>query len=180
MVEIKDTYCVKCGNHTESIEPTSIDKIQKNRYGFRTTCSVCKLKKYQFIKKAYIKNLPEEIRNMEERTTQKGGFLPLIPLLGLIFGGIAAASGVARTVANTVISKQKANEEQRHNEESEKIMREVQGSAILNETSSSEKPEVKKQKKSEEDKIEKCIKYLQKRGYIVSINISSCSSDSEN
>jgi len=53
----------------------------------------------------------------------EGGILPLLTLLPLIFGGIAAAGTAAGAVAGPVLAAKKNEEEARHNEEMERIAR---------------------------------------------------------
>ena len=77
------------------------------------------------LNKADMKHLPPEIIAAADKTEFNGGILPLLPLLGLIFGGISAASAVAGTTASAVLQKQKNDEEKRSNEEKERIMREA-------------------------------------------------------
>ena len=143
MTDIPDIRCLICMKRTVSIEPAKIEKLAKNRFGLRTTCAVCKKGKYQFIKKTVIKLLPKHIRKLEEGHHHEGGILPLIPI---ILGIIAAASGVAGMTASIVQNKQKNDEQERHNKESEEIMKQAAGSGLND-----------------------AIELLQKNGYSISI-----------
>ena len=121
------TYCFACKKETECLNP-QLKKSKNNRLCLSSNCA-CGKKKNSFIKKEIIKRFPSEVRKQLKEVNPgerfQGGILPLLPLLGLIFSGIGAASGVAGAVAKSVINKQKADEEKRHHEEQERIMREA-------------------------------------------------------
>ena len=72
-----------------------------------------KIKKY--INKEMIYKLKQEIDKHE------GGFLPLLALLPLIFGGFAAAGGATAGIATAVSSAKQTAEQKRHNVEIERI-----------------------------------------------------------
>ena len=50
------TYCVKCKNDTESIDP-KIFKTKNNRLLMQSKCSVCKNRKSRFVKEQDAKGL---------------------------------------------------------------------------------------------------------------------------
>jgi hypothetical protein len=152
--EIKKQRCMKCAKETDNIEPIEIKKTSNNRFSLIATCAVCNKKKSQFIGKDKLKHLPKEMRKkvekLEKGDSYEGGILPFLPL---ILAGIAAASTVAGTVANTVIGKNKADEEKRHNEEKEKIMKQA---ASGESTGSGSR---------HKDYTAKALKYLKKSGH---------------
>ena len=131
LTEKKKIRCLKCGKETDSEEPVFIKKSKNDRYFILLTCAVCKKNKSISVGKEKLKRLPKEhrdkIKELEADDDYKfeGGLLPLLPLLGAIFSGIAAASTATGAIANTVISKKSADEEKRHNEAREKILREA-------------------------------------------------------
>jgi len=143
--------CMKCAKETENIEPIEIKKTANNKYSLQATCAVCNKKKSRFIGKDKLKHLPEKmqkkITKLGNGESYTGGILPFLPL---ILAGIGAASAVAGTTASTIINKQKANEEKRHNEEKEKIMREASAA-----------PSGSGQK----DYLARAVKYLGKSGH---------------
>ena len=208
LTEKKKIRCLKCGKETDSEEPVFIKKSKNGRYFILLTCAVCKKNKSISVGKEKLKRLPKEhrdkIKELEADDDYKfeGGLLPLLPLLGAIFSGIAAASTATGAIANTVISNKRADEEKRHNEEREKIMREAakQGSglsSVSNEEQEEKQDEKQEQEeetprnhRSESDKILRYSKYLEthlrkeeqiKRairlldscGYTISMEISS-------
>ena len=170
-----ETYCVSCKGKTECTK-LKIRKSKNNRLGLSSICEKCGKKKFNFIKKEKYKKFPEDVSKQlsELKPGEKytGGIIPLLALLPAIFGGIAAASGVAGTVANSVISKKQADEEKRHNEEKEKIMREAAGSGI-------EEIKKKDKKKTLEEKRDKAIKFLTSIGYTVVIDLNDSDEESK-
>ncbi len=72
------------GDQFLPLTQTQINRINKSKTGLDLTFSVAQLK--------HCKNLGEK----------KGGFLPLLALLPLIFGGLGAAGGIAGGVSSAV------------------------------------------------------------------------------
>ena len=192
LTEKKKIRCLKCGKETDSEEPVFIKKSKNGRYFILLTCAVCKKNKSISVGKEKLKRLPKEhrdkIKELEADDDYKfeGGLLPLLPLLGAIFSGIAAASTATGAIANTVISKKSADEEKRHNEAREKILREAAseapatGSGVPNsnlqvsdeENGKKSKKKPKKVKKTEDQKITKAINFLEERGYKITMDLS--------
>ena len=111
---IKLTNTATEGPHKFLLTPTQIEKIKNNNGSLNLKLSAVQL------------------REMEK----SGGFLPLLALLPLIFGGIGAASGIAGGVASAVSSAKNvrtaaaALEEQiRHNKQVEEELK--AGSGII-------------------------------------------------
>ena len=50
------SYCVKCKNDTENIDPKMV-RTNNNRLVMQSTCSVCGIKKSRFVKKREAKGL---------------------------------------------------------------------------------------------------------------------------
>ena len=78
-------------------------------------------------KKHYISR--KKLNDIKEAETKKGGILPLLTLLPLIFGGIGAAgavaggaAGIAKSVNDKKSSDAELAEEERHNKEMEKAV----------------------------------------------------------
>ena len=69
------TYCVKCKNDTENIDP-KILRTKNNRLVMQSKCSVCGIKKSRFIKEQQAKGLS----NLGIKTP-----LSKIPLLNVLF-----------------------------------------------------------------------------------------------
>jgi hypothetical protein len=99
-----------------------------------------------------IKQAIEKYSNEHE-----GGILPLTVLLPLIFGGVAAASGVAGTVASAVTSSKQAKENERHNQEMEKIAREKEGGCLCEKNEDDEENII--------EKIKDAVIFLQSYGF---------------
>ena len=111
---VKLTNTATEGPHKFLLTPTQIEKIKNNNGSLNLKLSAVQL------------------REMEK----SGGFLPLLALLPLIFGGIGAASGIAGGVASAVSSVKNvktaaaALEEQiRHNKQVEEELK--AGSGII-------------------------------------------------
>ena len=126
---------LKC-KHCNLFYPPVEDKffIRKDRevYHLHAQCKKCNKAISKKLSNIEIATLPRAIRDSNEdyfksseliMDEKSGGFLPLAVLLPLVFGGIAAASKVADTVANTVIQNKKVNAEIEHNKELENIAR---------------------------------------------------------
>ena len=71
-----NTYCVKCRNDTENIDP-EIVRTKNNRLVVQSKCSVCEIKKSRFIKEKGAKGL---LSNLGKETP-----LSKIPLLNVLF-----------------------------------------------------------------------------------------------
>ena len=71
-----NTYCVKCRNDTENIDPKTV-RTKNNRLVMQSQCSVCGIKKSRFIKEQEAKGLLSNL----------GIKIPLskIPLLNVLF-----------------------------------------------------------------------------------------------
>ena len=70
------SYCVKCKNDTENIDPKMV-RTNNNRLVMQSTCSVCGIKKSRFVKKREAKGL---LSNLGIKTP-----LSKIPLLNFLF-----------------------------------------------------------------------------------------------
>ena len=70
------SYCVKCKNDTENIDPKMV-RTNNNRLVMQSTCSVCGIKKSTFVKKREAKGL---LSNLGIKTP-----LSKIPLLNVLF-----------------------------------------------------------------------------------------------
>ena len=70
------TYCVKCKNDTENIDP-KILRTKNNRLVMQSKCSVCGIKKSRFITEQEAKGL---LCNLEIKA-----LLSKIPLLNVLF-----------------------------------------------------------------------------------------------
>ena len=113
-IKLANTTTAAEGPHKFLLTPTQIEKIKNNNGSLTLKLSAVQL------------------REMEK----SGGFLPLLALLPLIFGGIGAASGIAGGVASAVSSAKNvrtaaaALEEQiRHNKQVEEELK--AGSGII-------------------------------------------------
>ena len=71
-----NTYCVKCKNDTENIDP-KIVRTKNNRLVMQSRCSICEIKKSRFIKEQEAKDL---LSNLGIKTP-----LSKIPLLNVLF-----------------------------------------------------------------------------------------------
>ena len=71
-----NTYCVKCKNDTENIDP-KIVRTKHNRLAMQSKCSVCGIKKSRFLKQQEAKGLWS---NLGIKTP-----LSKIPLLTVLF-----------------------------------------------------------------------------------------------
>ena len=122
--------CKSCKTLSKTIEPTFLTRLEEKKYNIKGKCGNCGKHKSKDLNRKQIALLPDEAKNipvgsMVNQVEKNGGILPLAALIPLILGGIGAASGVAGTVASSVINKQKADEEARHNRASEEIMRQA-------------------------------------------------------
>src|SRR5882757_4184271 len=104
------------GDHKLLLTQTQINRLNKATSGVDLTLSIAQVKP--------IYKLFHDIQ--KENDGKTGGFLPLLALLPLIFGGIGAAGGIAGGVANAVSAARNARsadanlaETQRHNREVE-------------------------------------------------------------
>ena len=70
------TYCVKCRNDTENIDP-KIARTKNNRLVMQSKCSACGIKKSRFVKEQEAKGL---LSNLGIKTP-----LSKIPLLNVLF-----------------------------------------------------------------------------------------------
>ena len=70
-----NTYCVKCKNYTENIDPKMVRT--KNKLIMQSKCSVCGIKKSRFVKEQEAKGL---LSNLGIKTP-----LSKIPLLNVLF-----------------------------------------------------------------------------------------------
>ena len=70
------TYCVKCGKDTENIDPKMVG-TKNSRLIMQSKCSVCGIKKSEFVKKQEAKGL---LNNLGIKTP-----LSKIPLLNVLF-----------------------------------------------------------------------------------------------
>ncbi len=75
-------------------------------------------------------NIDFSLNQMREMS-KTGGILPLLTLLPLIFGGIAAAGGVAGTVGDQVHKKLQRDEAERHNKAVEEEARKAASGLFL-------------------------------------------------
>ena len=152
------TYCFSCKDDTYNNNNVfKLDKYKCNRWGLSLQCATCSKNKHTFLKKTQVQQFPNELIKCEPGTSfnksqyeeKFGGILPLLALLPLIFSGLAATGTVAGAVANSVINKQKVNEEERHNREIEDIQKQVAtGKGI-----------------DDDEKVKKYITFLQKKGF---------------
>ena len=164
-------FCAKCkdytGNNTENV--VFVKTSRSNM--IKVLCAQCKYPKSAYIQKSIMKQFPEidkalEILNVKESISghqlkdSEGGILPLLPLLGAIFGGITAAGSTATAVAVPVLNKQKADaeieEQRRHNTEMEKLARGDGLLTINKQTSDS----------LEDEMIESAKTFLSGKGFI--------------
>jgi hypothetical protein len=150
--------CKTCNEFTESQEPVIIKKYGKNKFNIKTVCAVCKGIKSKILNEMQRKILPNEILEMPENSEvvnkieKEGKFLPLIPLLGAIFAGVSALTGIGGLTASTVISAKKAAEDKRHNEQMEQIAQNVASGKGFDQL-------------SDFDKYDTSVKYLQGHGF---------------
>ena len=70
------TYCLKCKKDTDNIDP-KVFRTKDNRLLMQSKCSVCKNKKWRFVKEQEAKGL---LSNLEIRIP-----LSKIPLLNVLF-----------------------------------------------------------------------------------------------
>ena len=70
------TYCVKCRNDTENINPKMV-RTKNNRLVMQSKCSVCRIKKSRLVKEQEAKDL---LSNIGIKTP-----LSKIPLLNVLF-----------------------------------------------------------------------------------------------
>ena len=70
------TYCIKCRNVTENIDPKMV-RTKNNRLVLQSKCSACGIKKSRFVKEQEAKGL---LSNLGIRTP-----LSKIPLLNVLF-----------------------------------------------------------------------------------------------
>jgi hypothetical protein len=118
---INRVHCNKCKDYKYLHKPWYIVK-KKGKYGdlisIRGVCPDCHSSQSRKLSQVLIKMEAREIfkaypygeYKLDEEgniTNKDGGILPLLPLLGVIFGGITAASGVAGATAGAVLAKQK-------------------------------------------------------------------------
>ena len=122
-------WCKRCKKNVDIVEPV-ISKLPGDRYSINAKCSLCDKPINRSLNKRQIKLLPKSMLDSNDynifkdyKDEKTGGILPLLPLLGAIFAGVTAASGVAGTVANSVIQSKKNEELERHNKEVERIAR---------------------------------------------------------
>src|SRR5881628_941905 len=109
------------GDQFLPLTQTQINRINKSKTGLHLTLSVAQLK--------HCKNLGEK----------EGGFLPLLALLPLIFGGLGAAGGIAGGVLSAVSAAKNARataeqlaEQIRHNKTVEsELSKPTTGSGML-------------------------------------------------
>jgi hypothetical protein len=148
--------CKTCKDYTQSVDPSSIKKVSKNFYLIKVRCAICGNLKYKKLNEAQRKILPQDIINIPENLERNsfetaGGIIPLLALIPAIAAGISAITGVAGTVASSVINSKKANEERRHNEQMEQITKDALGKGI------------------DKDKFNESVNYLQGKGFKISI-----------
>ena len=70
------TYCIKCRNVTENIDPKMV-RTKNNRLVLQSKCSACGIKKSRFVKEQEAKGL---LSNLGIKTP-----LSKIPLLNVLF-----------------------------------------------------------------------------------------------
>jgi hypothetical protein len=119
--------CNRCKKNVDIADPV-ISKLAGNKYILTAKCLTCNKPITRSLTNKQIKLLPKSIVETSDygvfrdyKDEKSGGILPLLPLLGAIFGGLTAASGVAGTVANSVLQARKNEEQERHNREVERI-----------------------------------------------------------
>jgi hypothetical protein len=150
--------CKTCKEFTDCQEPVTIKKYGQNKFLIKTVCIICKGLKTKTLNEMQRKILPKEILEMSENSevanniTREGAILPLIPLLGAIFAGVSALTGIGGATASAVIGAKKAAEDKRHNEAMEQIAQNVASGKGFNEL-------------SEIEKYDTSVKYLQGRGF---------------
>jgi hypothetical protein len=122
-------WCKRCKKNADVIEPV-ISKLPGDRYTINAMCSLCNKPINRSLNKRQIKLLPKSMIDSNDYSIFKdykdqktGGIIPLLPLLGPIFAGVTEASGVAGTVANSVIQSKKNEELARHNKEVDRVAR---------------------------------------------------------
>ena len=71
-----NTYCIKCKNDTENIDPKMV-RAKNNKLIMQSKCSVCGIKKSRFVKEQEGKGL---LSNLGIKTP-----LSKIPLLNVLF-----------------------------------------------------------------------------------------------
>lgn len=165
--------CNTCKKLTDLCEPVSIKKLTGNRYHISGICKECGHKKAKFLNEAQINILPPEILTAQENTVfdkpieRSGGVFPVLGLIGAIAGAITALSTAGGVVADKVIQAKNLEENKRHHQQLEAIA----GSVTSSLNKSDDLPdEINNDPKDEEDrKIFKYIKYLQQRGFGISI-----------
>lgn len=119
--------CNRCKKVVPVDNPV-ISKLPGNKYTITAKCLSCNKPISKAMNKKQIKLLPKSIVETKDysaiehyKDEKTGGILPLLPLLGAIFGGIAAAGSTAGVVANSVLQSKKNAEQERHNREVERI-----------------------------------------------------------
>ena len=113
-------YCINCKDYTQSINPISIIKVEKNRFHIKAMCFICHKFKTKFVNKEQIKLLPKEIcesedgSNFNNNVTIEGTAIPLLALIPLVIAGISVLTSAAGTAASVVLTNKQANEDEKH------------------------------------------------------------------
>ena len=127
----------------------------------RSSAKGDKIKKY--INKEMIHKLKQEIDKHKEKT---GGILPLIALLPLIFGGLAATGAVTGGVASAINTSKQTSEQARHHAELEKIAKENKEGGCIGECNCEETSfEIESDEDSLVEKIKEAIILLKSAGF---------------
>ena len=140
-------WCSHCKLFTDQVNDNLLFVKTTRNIQLKIMCAKCSRPKSQYISNKVLHQFPDikqvlDTLPIKGKVTEKnivdkeGGILPLLPLLGAIFGGISAAGaagGAAAGITQAVHNKQKADfeleEQKRHNIEVEKIAR---GQALHN------------------------------------------------
>jgi len=166
-------WCTHCRKYTDQVNNNLLFVKTTRSIQLKIMCAICSRPKSKYIPnkvlnqfpdiKEVLTQLPSKGKVSEKSLNDKeGGILPLLPLLGSIFGGISAAGaagGAAAGITQAVHNKQKADfeleEQKRHNLEVEKLAR---GEAIKMHDSIEEE---------EKEMIESAKEFLSGKGYSI-------------
>ena len=104
------------GDNLLLLTKTQINKIENSKTGLDLNLSYSQIKHFN----------KQFIASQNENKMKTGGFLPLLALLPLIFGGLGAAGGIAGGVASAVSSANNIKAQNKAQEENERHNREIE------------------------------------------------------